>query len=276
MISFGLDLALCLLVLGAFGGFLAGLLGIGGGMILVPFLTMLFLWKGMPIELVVHSCIATSMAMICFTSLSSMRAHHKRGGILWPVVAALVPGVLIGGFLSGGVVFSFINTAWLALIFALFMAYSSYYMAVNKKPKPSRQLPGILGTSAMGAVIGFVSGLVGAGGGFLTVPFLVWCNIDIRKAVSTSAALGFPIAIANSVGFIFSGIKEIGLQPGMLGYVYWPALLVLISTSMLMAPVGAKYAHTWPVGRIKKIFAGILAFICIYMLRTSLIAFGVI
>lgn len=276
MISFGLDLALCLLVLGAFGGFLAGLLGIGGGMILVPFLTMLFLWKGMPIELVVHSCIATSMAMICFTSLSSMRAHHKRGGILWPVVAALVPGVLIGGFLSGGVVFSFINTAWLALIFALFMAYSSYNMAVNKKPKPSRQLPGFLGTSAMGAVIGFVSGLVGAGGGFLTVPFLVWCNVDIRKAVSTSAALGFPIAIANSVGFIFSGIKEIGLQPGMLGYVYWPALLVLISTSMLMAPVGAKYAHTWPVGRIKKTFAGILAFICIYMLRTSLIAFGVI
>ena len=223
-----------------------------------------------------HSCIATSMAMICFTSLSSMRAHHKRGGILWPVVAALVPGVFIGGFLSGGVVFSFINTAWLALIFSVFMAYSAYNMASNKKPKPSRQLPGFFGTSAMGTVIGFISGLVGAGGGFLTVPFLIWCNVNIRKAVSTSAALGFPIAIANSTGFIFSGIKEIGLQPGMLGYVYWPALLVLISTSMLMAPVGAKYAHTWPVGRIKKIFAALLAFICVYMLRTSLIAFGVI
>ena len=156
------------------------------------------------------------------------------------------------------------------------MAYSAYNMASNKKPKPSRQLPGFFGTSAMGTVIGFISGLVGAGGGFLTVPFLIWCNVNIRKAVSTSAALGFPIAIANSTGFIFSGIKEIGLQPGMLGYVYWPALLVLISTSMLMAPVGAKYAHTWPVGRIKKIFAALLAFICVYMLRTSLIAFGVI
>ena len=276
MTSFSLDLAFFLLLLGAMGGFLAGLLGIVGGMIFVPVLTLLFCLKGMPFELVVHSCIATSMAMICFTSLSSMRAHHKRGGILWPVVAALVPGVFIGGFLSGGVVFSFINTAWLALIFSVFMAYSAYNMASNKKPKPSRQLPGFFGTSAMGTVIGFISGLVGAGGGFLTVPFLIWCNVNIRKAVSTSAALGFPIAIANSTGFIFSGIKEIGLQPGMLGYVYWPALLVLISTSMLMAPVGAKYAHTWPVGRIKKIFAALLAFICVYMLRTSLIAFGVI
>jgi uncharacterized membrane protein YfcA len=276
MISFDVGLAICLLMLGAMGGFLAGLLGIGGGMILVPFLTMLFIWKGMPMELVVHACVATSMAMICFTSLSSMRAHHKRGGILWPVVGALVPGVIVGGLLSGGVVFSFINTAWLALIFAIFVAYSSYNMASNKKPKPSRQLPGFLGTSAMGGLIGFISGLVGAGGGFLTVPFLVWCNIDIRKAVSTSAALGFPIAIANSVGFIFSGIREIGLQPGMLGYVYWPALLVLISTSMLMAPVGASCAHKWPVGRIKKIFAGLLAFIAVYMLRTSLIAFEII
>ena len=276
MISFSLDLALFLLLLGAMGGFLACLLGIGGGMILVPFLTMLFIWKGMPMELVVHSCVATSMAMICFTSLSSMRAHHKRGGILWPVVWALVPGVIVGGFLAGGVVFSFISTAWLALIFAIFVGYSAYNMAANKKPKPSRQLPGFLGTSSMGAVIGFISGLVGAGGGFLTVPFLVWCNVDIRKAVSTSAALGFPIAIANSVGFIFSGIREIGLQPGMIGYVYWPALLALIATSMLMAPVGAKCTHTWPVGRIKKIFAGLLAFIAIYMLRTSLIAFGVI
>lgn len=276
MISFSLDLALFLLLLGAMGGFLAGLLGIGGGMILVPFLTMLFIWKGMPMELVVHSCIATSMAMICFTSLSSMYAHHKRRGILWPVVAALVPGVIVGGLLSGGVVFSFINAAWLALIFSLFMAYSAYNMASNKKPKPSRQLPGFVGISSMGGVIGFVSGLVGAGGGFLTVPFLVWCNVNIRNAVSTSAALGFPIALANSTGFIFSGIKEIGMQPGMLGYVYWPALLVLISTSMIMAPVGAKYAHTWPIGRIKKIFAGLLAFICVYMLRTSLIAFGLI
>ena len=276
MISFSLDLAFFLLLLGAMGGFLAGLLGIGGGMILVPFLTMLFIWKGMPMELVVHSCIATSMAMICFTSLSSMYAHHKRRGILWPVVAALVPGVIVGGLLSGGVVFSFINAAWLALIFSLFMAYSAYNMASNKKPKPSRQLPGFVGISSMGGVIGFVSGLVGAGGGFLTVPFLVWCNVNIRNAVSTSAALGFPIALANSTGFIFSGIKEIGMQPGMLGYVYWPALLVLISTSMIMAPVGAKYAHTWPIGRIKKIFAGLLAFICVYMLRTSLIAFGLI
>jgi uncharacterized membrane protein YfcA len=276
MIAYSLDLAFFLLLLGAFGGFMAGLLGVGGGMILVPFLTMLFTWKGMPPELVVHSCIATSMAMICFTSLSSMRAHQKQRGILWPVVGALVPGVILGGFLSGGVVFSWINTAWLSLIFAFFMVYSAYNMAVNRKPKPTRQLPGFLGTSAMGTVIGFVSGLVGAGGGFLTVPFLIWCNVNIRNAVSTSAALGFPIAVANSIGFIYSGYKEIGVQPGMLGYVYWPALLTLIATSMLMAPVGAKFAYKWPVERIKRIFAVLLVFIFFYMLRTSLIAFGII
>lgn len=276
MIEFGWDLAFFLLLLGAMGGFLAGLLGIGGGMILVPFLTMLFTWKGMPLELVVHSSVATSMAMICFTSLSSMRAHHKRGGVLWPVVAALVPGVIIGGFLSGGVTFSFINVAWLSLFFAIFVAYSSYNMAVNKKPKPSRQLPGFAGTTFVGAIIGFISGLVGAGGGFLTVPFLVWCNVNIRYAVSTSAALGFPIALSNSIGYIYSGTEAVGSQSGMIGYVYWPAWLVLISTSVLMAPVGAKFTHTWPVDRIKKIFAGLLCFIALYMLRTSLIAFGVI
>lgn len=276
MMTFGWDIALCLLVLGSVGGFMAGLLGVGGGMILVPFLTMLFSWKGMPLELVVHACIATSMAMICFTSLSSMRAHHKRGGVLWPVVAALVPGVFLGGFLSGGVVFSFISTAWLALVFSLFMAYSAFNMAIDKKPKPSRQLPGFLGTTFVGTIIGFVSGLVGAGGGFLTVPFLVWCNVNIRNAVSTSAALGFPIALANTIGFIYSGLKDIGWQPGMVGYIYWPAWLTLISTSVLMAPVGAHFAHTWPVKRIKKIFAFVLSFICLYMLRTSLIAFGLI
>ncbi|MBK1779907.1 sulfite exporter TauE/SafE family protein [Advenella sp. WQ 585] len=267
---------LALLALGTFGGFMAGLLGVGGGMVLVPFLTMLFAWQKMPADLVVHAAIATSMGMIVFTSLSSMRAHHKKGAVMWSVVYSLVPGIILGGLLAGGVAFRFINTAWLALFFAVFVGYSAMNMLRNKKPKPSRQLPGIAGRTAVGAGIGFISGLVGAGGGFLSVPFMVWCNVSIRNAVATSAALGFPIAVGNSIGYISSGIETVGIQDGMLGYVYWPGLLVLITMSVLLAPVGAKCAHSWPVDRLKRIFACLLFSISAYMLYKSLTAFGVI
>lgn len=271
-----ITMILALLALGTFGGFMAGLLGVGGGMVLVPFLTMLFAWQKMPADLVVHAAIATSMGMIVFTSLSSMRAHHKKGAVMWSVVYSLVPGIILGGLLAGGVAFRFINTAWLALFFAVFVGYSAMNMLRNKKPQPSRQLPGMAGRTAVGTGIGFISGLVGAGGGFLSVPFMVWCNVSIRNAVATSAALGFPIAVGNSIGYISSGIETVGIQDGMLGYVYWPGLLVLITMSVLLAPVGAKCAHSWPVDRLKRIFACLLFSISAYMLYKSLTAFGVI
>lgn len=271
-----LDIVVLLLLLGTVSGFLAGLLGIGGGMIVVPFLTMIFSAHQIGGDLMVHTAIATAMAMIVFTSMSSMRAHHRHGAILWPVVGQFLPGILVGGLLSGGVVFALFNTAWLSLFFALFIGYSALNMLRNKKPKPSRHLPGFWGMSAVGAGIGIVSGLVGAGGGFLFVPFMVWCNVPVRNAVATSAALGFPIAIANSLGYIISGVREVGIQPGLIGYVFWPGLLVLIAMSMLMAPVGARCTHSWPVASIKKIFALLLSVNALYMLRTSLQAFGLI
>ena len=263
---------IALLVLGACTGFAAGLLGIGGGMIMVPFLTMLFTWQRLPPELVVHAAIATSMASILFTSISSVRAHHKRGAVRWEIVARFAPGLVIGGLLAGGAVFSTLKTGWLALVFAVFVGYSAIQMLLDKKPKPSRQMPGTLGTSAAGTGIGFLSGLVGAGGGFVSVPFMTWCNVPLHNAVATSAALGFPIALANTAGYIWSGMQHPSGQPGMLGYVYWPGLIVLIVSSVLLAPVGAHTAHKLPVRSLKRIFAYLLMLLAAYMLYKAVTA----
>jgi len=255
-----------LLVLGVFAGFAAGLLGIGGGMLLVPFLTLLLSWQGLPEQLVVHAAIATSMAAILFTSLSSVISHHKKGAVRWPLVMQFVPGILLGGLLSGGAVFAVLKTAWLALVFALFVGYSAVQMLRNKKPKASRQMPGPMGVGAVGAGIGFVSGLVGAGGGFVSVPYMAWCNVPLHGAVATSAALGFPIALANSVGYIISGMQQHDLPPGMFGYIYWPALLLLVACSVVTAPFGAAAAHKLPVGVLKRVLAYLLFVLACYML----------
>lgn len=267
-------LVVCLLALGAVAGFAAGLLGIGGGMLLVPFLTMLFAWNGMQPDLIVHAAIATSMTSILFTSLSSVRAHQRKGTIQWKIVLAMAPGIIAGGLLSGGAAFAAISTAWLSLFFALFVSYSGWNMLRNSKPKPSRQMPGIVGTSAAGVGIGFISGLVGAGGGFLSVPFMVWCNVALHAAVSTSAALGFPIALANSAGYIISGLGQSISQPGMLGYIYWPGLLALVATSVLTAPAGARMAHRLPVSTLKRVFACLLFALAAYMLFKAVQAFS--
>jgi len=262
-----------LLVLGAVVGCAAGLLGIGGGMVLVPFLTMLFTWRQLPPEVIVHAAIATSMASILFTSVSSVRAHHQTGNVQWKIVAALAPGIIAGGLLSGGAVFAFLNTAWLSLVFAVFVGYSGLKMLSAKKAGPSRQMPGPVGTSAVGLGIGFVSGLVGAGGGFLSVPFMTWCSVPLHRAVATSAALGFPIALANTIGYIASGSQEAGHYPGMIGFIYWPALVVVVVASILTAPMGARMAHRLPVKTLKRVFACLLFCLALYMLSKAYGAF---
>ncbi len=262
-----------LVFLGAAVGFAAGLLGIGGGMILVPFLTMLLPIYALPEPLVVHAAIATSMGSIIFTSISSVRAHHAKGAIRWDIVAVMAPGMIIGGLLSGGAIFAYLSGAWLALIFALFVAYSAFKMLTGKPPAASRTMPGKAATAGVGAGIGFASGLLGAGGGFLSVPFMTASNVKIHNAVATSAALGFFIAVANSVGYIYSGFQEVQGQPGMLGYIYWPALLVLSAMSVTTAPWGARCAHSLPVASLKRVFAGLLFCLAAYMLYGAIMAF---
>jgi uncharacterized membrane protein YfcA len=258
-----LVLALC--AMGIFGGFAAGLLGIGGGMILVPFMTMIFTSLSFPPHLIVHMAIATCLATILFTSISSVRAHHMQGAVLWPVVWKLTPGILVGSWI-GPWIGKQMNTTVLALFFGLFVAVAATQMLVDTKPAGHRQLPGTAGMFAVGGVIGVLAGLVGAGGGFVSIPFMTWCNVRIHNAVATSAALGFPIALAGTLSNIYWGWGEPGLPPYSLGFIYLPALAVIATASVIMAPLGARTAHRWPVTRLKRVFAVILYALAIYML----------
>lgn len=252
--------------LGAFVGFAAGLLGIGGGMILVPFLNLLLPLLGVPVEIAVHVAIATAMATIIFTSLSSMRAHHAHKAIQWNVVKLMAPGLLLGGALSGGAVFAYISGLALAIIFTLFVVYSAISLFKNTAPPKEASLPAPWRITAFGGVVGFVSGLLGAGGGFLSVPFLVRARITMPRAIATSAALGFFIALANGIGYVWSGAQYTNLSGGMLGFVYWPALVVLTIFSMLSAPFGAKMAHRLPTKILKRVFATVLVVLAVQML----------
>jgi uncharacterized membrane protein YfcA len=259
------SLVLALLVMGAFGGFAAGLLGIGGGMILVPFITMIFSAKHFAPGLIVHMAIATSLSAIMFTSISSMRAHNAHGAVLWRVARMLAPGILVGSWI-GPWIGKQMNTEVLSLVFGLFVAFSATQMLVNKKPASGRELPAAPGMLAMGGIIGVLAGLVGAGGGFISVPFMTWCNVKIHNAVATSAALGFPIALAGTISNIYWGWHAPGLPQYSLGFVYVPALVLIALASVTMAPLGARLAHTLPVRRLQKIFAGILYALAAYML----------
>jgi uncharacterized protein len=254
-----------LLALGLVTGFLAGLLGVGGGMMMVPFLTFIFSNRGVEPGMAVKMSIATAMATIIFTSLSSVRAHHQRQAVRWDLVRTLAPGIAIGGLLSGAAAFAAIKGQGLALFFAAFNVFSAVQMLLDRKPKPSRVMPGIVGQTAVGGGIGFISGLVGAGGAFMSVPFMMWCNVAIRQAVGTSAALGFPIAIANTLGYVIGGRDVPPALPGAVGYLYLPALLVIALASVTMAPLGAKVAHNSDVKGLKRLFALLLFMMAAYM-----------
>lgn len=255
---------LCLLGLGT--GFLAGLLGIGGGMIMVPFITLLLGARGVDADLAVKMAIATSMATILFTSLSSVRAHHRRGAVRWDLVRGLAPGILLGGFVASLGVFSLLKGSSLAIFFGLFVGFSATQMFLDRKPAPTRRIPGAAGQFAVGGVIGFLCGLVAAGGGFISVPFMTWCNVNIRNAVATSAALGFPIALANVVGYVISGQSVQQLPAGSLGYIWLPALGVIAACSVFTAPLGVRAAHSLPVQGLKRVFGSILYLLAAYML----------
>lgn len=259
-----------LLILGLGSGFLAGLLGIGGGMLMVPFLTWMLSQRGVSAGMSVKMAIATSMATIMFTSISSVRAHHKRGAVRWDLVRGLAPGILLGGLIAGAGIFALLKGSWLALFFAAFVSFSATQMLLDKKPKPSRQMPGTAGQVGAGAGIGLLSGLVGAGGGFVSVPFMTWCNVPMHNAVATSAALGFPIALANTLGYLVGGWNVPPALPGALGYLFLPALAVIAIASVSTAPLGAKAAHAMNVKQLKRAFALLLFVLAAYMFYKGL------
>ena len=253
------------ITLGAFAGFLAGLLGVGGGLVIVPVLATLFVGMSIGGELVMHLAVGTSLATIVFTSLSSIWAHHKKGAVRWREVAQLTPGIVLGAWV-GAAIADVLPTAALRFFFGVFELGVAIQLSLNIKAQPKRRLPGTPGMIGAGSLIGGVSAIVGIGGGTMTVPFLVWCNVVMREAVATAAACGLPIAVAGSVGFVIAGWNEPASPPLSLGYVYVPALLSIAGVSMLFAPLGARLAHWLPADKLKKVFAMMLYALAVYML----------
>lgn len=252
------------IALGAFAGILAGLLGVGGGLVIVPMLTFIFTAQGLPEGQILHLALGTSLASIMFTSVSSLRAHHLRGAVDWPVVRRISFGIVVGTF-GGSWVAAQLSSRFLKISFVVFIFYVALQMLLNIKPKPHRQLPGGTAMFGVGGLIGVVSSLVGIGGGSMSVPFLLWCNVAMHRAIGTSAAIGFPIALAGTAGYVVNGFST-SLPPHSLGFVYLPALLGVAAMSVVTAPFGARLAHSLPVGGLKKIFALLLVGMGIKML----------
>ncbi len=247
-----IEFVIAYLLLGLAAGFVAGLLGVGGGLIIVPVLVWLLEAQGLT-QNAMHYALGTSLASILFTSVSSLRAHHARGAVEWLTVRRITPGILFGTFV-GAALATRLSPVPLKIFFVVFLFYAAAQMWWNFKPGSHRQLPGFAGMFGAGGVIGAVSSWVGIGGGTLSVPFQLWCNVPLHRAIGTSAAIGLPIAAAGAAGYALNGPGEAAVS-GTLGYIHLIALACIASGSVATAPLGARAAHALPVGRLKRTFA---------------------
>jgi uncharacterized protein len=247
--EFGLFLAI-----GAVVGFFAGLLGIGGGIIIVSTLALVFVARGLPAAYVMHLAIGTSLAAIAAGAFASFRTHHRHGAVDWAVVKAMTPGLLVG--VAGGVLMArWMPTAWLKGLFLALMTCITAQMAFNLRPKAMRELPGRGGLFGVGTFIGAVSSFFGGGAAAIGVPYLSWCSMDTHRAIGTCAAMGFTLAIAGSVGYAVAGWGVPGMPRPSVGFVYLPAFVGISATSMLVAPWGARLAHRLKGATLRRIFA---------------------
>ncbi len=265
MISISAPVLLTYLLLGAIAGVIGGLLGLGGGIVIVPALLFLFIYQGVTADILMQTAVATSLATIVITSVSATWAHHRHRAVLWPVVMAMGPGIILGAVL-GALSAHLLQSNTLRVIFGIFEILVAIQIGSGLKPAGQRVLPGRAGMGMSGLAIGTVSSLLGIGGGTLTVPFLLWCNVHLRNAVATSSACGLPIAAAGAVAMMITGFNHPGLPAGSTGYVYWVAALPIMIASIVFAPLGAWLTHTVPVAVLRKIFAVILALVGIKML----------
>jgi uncharacterized membrane protein YfcA len=245
------------LVLGTVAGYLAGMFGVGGGLILVPVLLFLFDLQHFPAEHMMLLALGTSMAVILFTSLSSLRAHHRHGAVDWRVVRNITPGILLGTGLGASIA-AYIPTRGLAIFFTLFVYSVAAQILLDFRPHATRQLPGAVGMTTTGLLTGCLGSLVSIGGGAIIVPFLVWCNVSLRIAIGTSAAIGFPVAVGGTIGYMFTGFNIPALPVHSLGFIYLPALFWIALASVITAPLGAKATHHMKVSRLRKLFALLL------------------
>ena len=261
---------LAYLLTGAVAGLLAGLLGIGGGLVIVPALAWLFALQGFDPATLMHFAVGTSLAVIVPTAMSSLWAHQRRGSVDWTAVRRLVPGLVLGG-LAGAALARVTSSSGLAVVFGLFEIAVGLQLAFGRQPTGHRALPGRLVTGFAGGMIGLLSALLGIGGGTLTTPFLLWNGIGIRRAVGTSATCGLPIALAGAAGFAIAGL-DVPFQPGInSGFIVWPAMAAITVASVLLAPAGARLAHRLPRVVLQRVFALVLWLIGVKMLWMALV-----
>ncbi len=242
---------------GLVAGFLAGLLGIGGGLVIVPLLMIVFSTQGCAPEVVVPLALGTSLASIIFTSLSSLHAHHELGAVDWPIFKTMLPGIAFGSLLGAAVV-SHVPANVLRDIFITYALLAAIQMLVNMQPKPATGAPGRLGIIFTGGIVGGTSMLAGIGGALITVPFMLRNNVPARIAIGTSAAIGLPVALAGTIGYVTAGMHSEYLPEYAVGFVHLPALAAIVVASMLSAPLGARISQRLPVAVLKRIFAGVL------------------
>jgi len=253
------------LILGACVGILAGLLGVGGGLIIVPILATIFISQGLPADLIMHLALGTSLASILFTSISSVYSHHQHQAVSWSRAAKLTPGILLGAWL-GGLVAGILSSDILKPIFAIFELLVAAYMLWGTKAQAHNIQPSLINFSSSGAIIGFISSIVGIGGGSLTVPWLLWHGSSIHKAIATSAAVGFPIAFGGALSYLYFGWNHSGLPTYSVGFIYLPALAGIVISSVFFAPLGANWAHKLDVKKLKRIFGFLLIGLAIYLI----------
>jgi uncharacterized membrane protein YfcA len=243
-------------LIGLLAGFFAGYLGIGGGLIMVPALTWLFLRDSSTADFAVHMAVATSLSSMLITALSSIYAHHRRGAILWPVAISLSPGLLAGSVV--GVLLAVrLSTEMLSAVFGVYAALAGMHLLTGREVSGEKPLPGPVGSGLTGTAIGTISSLVGIGGGSMTVPWLLWHGREVKNSVATAAACGFPIAVAGTATFILLGQERVDAGSAM-GYVHVPAFIGLVIFSALFAPLGAAAVHGSPPALVRRIFGGFM------------------
>ena len=263
-----MTILLLYILCGAVAGFLSGLIGIGGGLVVVPLLNMIFRLQGdIPSELIMHMAVGTSLSSILFTAFSSARSHAKRGGVLWDYVKGLAPAIMLGTLCAAWLASS-MSTAGLRGFFVLFLICVATQMLFDFYPHPRKAMPGKGALAVAGFTIGSVSSLVGLGGGSMSVPFLRWCGVEMRQAVGTSAAISWPIAVSGTIGFILVGWDAPHLPEWSLGYVSLPATVGIACASVFVAPLGVRLAHALPVATLRRFFAGFLYVTACEMLWT--------
>jgi len=254
------------ILLGVFSGLIAGLLGIGGGLIVVPMLLFLFPLIGLPDGgHMVHLAIGTSLATIVFSSLASVYTHNRHGGVQWPLFFKIAPGI-VGGAVLGASIAHFLPGEILKKVFGVIEILIALQMGLGKQPPAHRSLPGTVPLSFFGLSVGSIASIMGMGGGALTTPFFLWCNVAARNAIATSAAIGLPASITGAAGYVITGWGEAGLPHWSLGYIYLPALISIVIPSLFFARIGANLTQKLPAKTLKRIFSIVLIVLGVNML----------